>query len=120
MTSKLSALVVAALGTAVVFISVAPADAHSRNKISRTTAHQEAVIENGRRDGSITFLEGRKLRRELKDIEKLKVRLKANDGRLDRSERRVIRKLQSDVWNDIYAERRDKRRRWKGLPRVGK
>ncbi|MEO1205799.1 MAG: hypothetical protein AAFV45_05655 [Pseudomonadota bacterium] len=78
------------------------------------------LIEHGRKTGSITFSEGRGLRKELRRVEVVEDTLRANDGRLDRSERRVLHRLLNSAEDSIKAELYDNQRRLKILPRVGK
>lgn len=90
--------------------------AHSN---SARDAEQSAAIEAGRRDGTITWREGIKLRREQRAIGRVETRMKA-DGRLSRDERRTLHKLQDRSENHIVREASDGWRRWWWLPRVGR
>lgn len=90
--------------------------AHSN---SAREAEQRAWIEAGRRDGSITWREGIKLRREQRQIERVEAQMKS-DGRFSRDERRTLHKLQNRSENHIAREANDGWRRWWWLPRVGR
>ena len=90
--------------------------AHSN---SAREAEQRASIEAGRRDGSITWREGIKLRREQRQIERIEAQMKA-DGRFSRDERWTLHKLQNRSENHIAREANDGWRRWWWLPRVGR
>ncbi|MEM1372382.1 MAG: hypothetical protein AAGG72_09185 [Pseudomonadota bacterium] len=105
---------------ALVGLGAHTAAAHHGEKLARTQAAQSDAIEAGRQSGEITYSEGLKLRREMRRIETLKLQLKDNDGRIDASETRVLRRLQNDLWQSIDDEADDKRKRWRLLPRVGR
>jgi hypothetical protein len=82
-------------------------------------ADQAYEIEQGRKDGSITWTEGLKLRKEQREIARLRLAYKS-DGALTTSERRVLRKKQNAAENHIENESTDGWRRVWWLPRVGK
>ena len=90
--------------------------AHSN---SARLSEQRDWIEEGRRDGSITWREGLKLRREQAAIARAKADLEA-DGRLSRSDRRYLYRLQDRAENDIAKESSDGWRRPWWLPRIGR
>lgn len=82
-------------------------------------AEQQAWIEQGRQDGSITWREGRKLRKQQAEIARVEEEL-SEDGRLSRTDRRVLHKLQDEAAESIDSEATDRWRRWWWLPRVGR
>lgn len=82
-------------------------------------AEQRSWIEQGRRDGSITWREGIKLRREQRQIDRVEARMKA-DGHFSRDERRTLHKLQNRSENHIAHESNDGWKRLWWLPRVGR
>lgn len=106
-------LMIAALAT---LASVSAALAHSNEA---RLDEQAAYIEEGRRDGSITWLEGRKLRKDQREIERVKAALEA-DGHLTREEKRVLYKMQDAAETHIETEANDARHRASWLPRVGR
>ena len=106
-------LMIAALAT---LASGGAALAHSNDA---RLDEQSAYIEQGRRDGSITWLEGRQLRKDQREIERVKSALEA-DGRLTREEKRVLYKMQDAAEDHIEAEATDARHRASWLPRFGK
>jgi hypothetical protein len=90
----------------------------SAHTIEQRQIEQRFAIETGRQTGSITWLEGRRLRAEQQKIMQVEKSLKA-DGRLSPRDRRILRTLQDDAEARIVAEKADTRRRWRFLPRVG-
>lgn len=119
-TPILKTLTIITLGALPLAALTPAANAHTTKQIERAQERQHDRIEHGRRTGKITYTEGIKLRREQRRINALKATLKRNDGRLDRAERHVIRKLQRDASRNIRSEARDSRKRWRILPRVGR
>jgi hypothetical protein len=108
-----------ALAAGLVLSGSIAASAASTKPVDKRLANQADRIEDGRRDGSITWTEGRKLRREQRDISGLKNEFLA-DGHLSRRESRVLRhKQELASWN-IISEKHDRRRRLWWLPRVGR
>ena len=79
---------------------------------------QRSAIEEGRQNGSITWLEGRKLRKEQAEIMRVEAELKA-DGHLSARDKRILHAMQDEAEGHIIAEQTDGRRRWRLLPRVG-
>lgn len=106
------------LAATALIATTAMASAH--DKIDRMQARQADRIEAGRLDGSLTFTEGRKLRREQTRIARLEKQLRASGGGLSKSERRVLRQLLRAANHNIRDERHDAQRRAKFLPRVGR
>lgn len=82
-------------------------------------AEQQAKIEQGRKTGDITWREGLRLRQEQREIARVENELAA-DGRLTKSERRVLRKLQNNAEANIVTEATDTRHRPWFLPRFGR
>ena len=114
---KITSLAVAA---ALVLSGSVAASAHSSTKpVDKRLANLAERIEDGRRDGSITWTEGRKLRHEQKKIVGLKNDFLA-DGHLSKRESRVLRHKQEAASFHIISEKHDRRRRLWWLPRVGK
>jgi hypothetical protein len=96
-------VLVLALTAVVATTGLAAADP-GHNRIDQREAQQRAAIKDGRRDGSITFLEAWRLRREQARIATLEAKFK-RDGGLSPSERRELRFAQDDASRHIYAER---------------
>lgn len=114
---KVATLAVAA--AAVLVTGVAGANAASVKPVDKRIAAQSASIEQGRRDGSITWTEGIKLRKQQKLVKGLKNDFLA-DGHLSRRESRVLKTVQQrTAWN-IVNEKTDTRRRVWWLPRFGR
>ncbi|MEO1280206.1 MAG: hypothetical protein AAFV69_00580 [Pseudomonadota bacterium] len=99
---------------------MALSQAASAHNVNAHQAELSDLIEHGRKAGSITFSEGRSLRKELRQIELVEAKLRSNDGHLDRSERRVLHRLLRSAERIIKTELYDAQRRPKLLPRVGK
>lgn len=109
--TRLSALAAAAL-----VAMTGTAFAHSNDD---RLAEQAAWIEAGRQDGSITWTEGLKLRKEQREIARVKAEFEA-DGRLSPTERRVLHKMQDEAQANIQAETMDNVHRLSWLPRIGR
>lgn len=109
------ALIAATLAAAVATTSVTATAAG----INRTQDRQLDRIEQGRKNGSITWTEGLKLRAEQKRIVNRKAQLKSK-GYLTRSDRRELNSMQREASYNITKERHDAKRRPTWLPRVGK
>jgi hypothetical protein len=105
----------AALASAFVVAGTAGASAHS---IEQRQINQRLAIEHGRQTGSITWLEGRRLRAQQLRIMRMEKILKA-DGHLSPSDRRILSKMQDEARYNIVAEKTDGRRRLGFLPRIG-
>jgi hypothetical protein len=82
-------------------------------------AIQSYKIEQGRKDGSITWREGLKLRSEQRKIERTEAALKEK-GYLTKRDRRELSQMQSNAAKHIYAEKNDRWYRAWFLPRVGR
>ncbi len=108
-----------ALTTAFVVSGALGASAHSVKPVEKRQAIQSERIEDGRRDGSITWLEGKKLRKEQREIQALKNDF-LDDGHLTKRESRVLKWKQKEASANIYTEKHDGRRRLWWLPRVGR
>lgn len=118
--TALAAALVAALAALPILTAASAAEAHSSKRFANTQDRQAARIEAGRRSGTITYFEGVKLRREQARIAATKRKFKADDGYLDRGERRQLRAMQRQASRNIATETRDGYRRWRVLPRVGR
>ncbi|HEX5666148.1 MAG TPA: hypothetical protein VFX71_04885 [Hyphomicrobium sp.] len=115
MTTTLTrSLALATFAASALVASVAGASAHS---IDQRSIEQRLTIEQGRQSGSITWLEGRRLRAEQQKIVRVEQALKS-DGHLSGKDRRVLRTLQDQAEARIVAEQTDNRRR-RFLPRIG-
>ena len=82
-------------------------------------AEQADWIEQGRQDGSITWREGIKLRREQAAVARLENHYEA-DGRLTRDEKRSLHQVQNQTQNHISREANDGWQRPWWLPRFGR
>lgn len=80
---------------------------------------QAQSIEQGRRDGSITWREGLKLRAEQREIAKTEAQF-LSDGHLSKSERRTLKNMQDEAGEHIYDSKHNSRHRPDWLPRVGR
>ena len=80
---------------------------------------QANAIEDGRRDGSVTWREGRELRKDQREIAAVKAAFEA-DGRLTREEKHVLFKMQDAADAHIESEANDNRHRASWLPRFGR
>lgn len=92
--------------------------AGSKYDPDRHQAAEAARIEAGRRDGSITYFEGRALRQEQTAIARREAELRA-DGHLSRRERDELKQRLNTADRHIDATESNGRRRWWLLPRVG-
>lgn len=109
-----------ALATLIVAAGSVTASAHSSVRpIDKRLDLQAEKIEQGRRTGSITWTEGRKLRKEQREIARARDAFVA-DGHLSKREARVLKHKQDAARWNIIAEKHDARRRLWWLPRVGK
>ncbi len=104
-----------ALAAAILAAGTAVASAYT---FDQRQTNQNLSIERGRQTGSITWLEGRRLRAEQQRIARMEKILKA-DGHLSASDRRILKKMQDEARGHIVAEKTDARRRLRFLPRVG-
>ena len=104
-----------ALAAAMLASGTTVASAHS---FEDRQVKQRLAIEKGRQTGSITWLEGRRLRAEQQRILRMEKILKA-DGYLSASDKRILAKMQNEARRHIFAEKTDNRRRLGFLPRVG-
>lgn len=95
--------------------STTPASAHSNDFRQR---QQDRLIEQGRQDGTITWREGLKLRRQQAAIARVE-REMAADGHLSRHERRVLHGYQDEARDEIARQSSDGWRRPWWLKRLG-
>jgi hypothetical protein len=82
-------------------------------------SEQRDWIQDGRNNGTITWREGIKLRREQANINRIEAQMRS-DGRLSRDEKRTLHGLQDQAQNDIVRESNDGWRRPWWLPRFGR
>ncbi len=80
---------------------------------------QAQLIEQGRRQGSITWREGRELRKEQREIAEVKATFES-DGHLSRSEKKILFKMQDAADQRIESEANDNLHRASWLPRFGR
>lgn len=102
-----------------VLLAVAAPALASAASIDDRRAWQGQKIEQGRKDGSITWREGIKLRKEQRDIARTESTFKEK-GYLTKTERRQLTQMQNKAAHNIRAEKNDSWRRWWLLPRVGR
>lgn len=107
---------ISVIAAALILGSSASAFAHSNQARQE---EQRDVIEQGRMDGSITWREGIKLRKQQATIAQRRHQL-LSDGYLSRKDRRELHKLQDKAEVAIEHEQNDGWRRLWWLPRVGK
>jgi uncharacterized membrane protein YebE (DUF533 family) len=109
-------IILAAVTAATVIGTAGVANAESRwnwgggGSGERREARQEAAIEQGRRNGSLTGSEYRSLQAEQARIDALQNRAKA-DGRVDRREAAQIAQAQNNAARHIAQESHDSERR---------
>jgi hypothetical protein len=104
------------LAAGLIIASTAVASAHSNEA---RLEEQLDVIEQGRMDGTITWREGIKLRKQQALIAQRRAQL-LSDGRLSKKDRRELHAIQDDAETTIVNEQNDSWRRLWWLPRVGK
>ena len=112
---------IALISTGLLMATSAAALAHtpSRAGIDAREQRQLGRIEQGRQAGSISWREGLKLRAEQRRIAQTEAALGA-DGRLTKSDRRLLSDMQNDANSSIQAENNDGWRRLWWLPRFGR
>jgi hypothetical protein len=111
---------IAIIAAGVLIVSTAAASAHApRYDADARQARQAQAIEAGRQSGSITWREGRRLRRNQREIADVKSYFR-EDGELTGHERAVLHGMQDRASHSIAAERSDRWRRPWWLPRVGR
>lgn len=93
------------------------AAAHTR--VDARQAKQWDRIQNGRDNGTITWREGLKLRREQAQIARTEAQFKA-DGRLTHDEKRALNQLQNTANHNISRQASDGWYRAWWLPRFGR
>ena len=91
----------------------------SAHTIEDRKAIQAYKIEQGRKDGSITWREGIKLRGEQRKIERTETQMK-DKGYLTKRDRRELSQMQNKAAKHIYAEKHDRWHRAWFLPRVAR
>ena len=111
-----------ALALASLLAGASAAGAHPKRYDPDKRAAAEAErIEKGREDGSITYFEGRVLRKEQDAIARREGELKAeHGGHLTKRDRRELKDLQDRADDRITELSTNSWRRWWVLPRVGR
>ena len=94
---------VALIAAGILAASSASAFAHSNDA---RQSEQWNKIEQGRNDGSITWREGIKLRRQQAEFARIEAEMKA-DGRLSRTEKRSLHRIQDQTQHSIVREAND-------------
>ncbi len=95
---------IALIATGIMLASSASAFAYSSTDARQS--EQWNKIEQGRNDGSITWREGIKLRRQQTEIARIEAEMKA-DGRLSRNEKRTLHRVQDQAQHNIVREAND-------------
>lgn len=90
------------------------------SRVSQREQVQLNRIEQGRRNGEITWTEGIKLRAEQRRIDAAQRAFRSDDGRIDKHEYRQIKTMQDEAARHISSESHDGRSRPSWLPRIGK
>ncbi|MGL4395001.1 MAG: hypothetical protein ACRCS9_00535 [Hyphomicrobium sp.] len=106
-----------ALATLALAATAAGSAANAHSNGARQT-EQVSAIDRGREDGTITWREGIKLRRQQDQIERTKHALES-DGRLSKNDRRTLHRLQDESQSSIARESHDGWRRPWWLKRIG-
>ncbi|MEQ1577566.1 MAG: hypothetical protein ABL894_07935 [Hyphomicrobium sp.] len=114
--TKIALIAKSALASALVLAGAGAALAHSNDA---RIEEQAELIEQGREVGAITWREGRQLRKDQREIARVKAALEA-DGRLTRNEKHVLFKMQDAAEARIEAEANDSWHRASWLPRFGR
>jgi C1A family cysteine protease len=101
------------LATLSAIASTTPANASERWRfeVDKRQAKHSQLIREGRRYGTLTFWEARRLRREQSRIAQLQ-RLYMADGYLDPSEKRALRYAQDSAAKHIFAQRNNSKVGW--------
>jgi len=103
---------------ALALLIAAPALA-SATTIDNRQARQADRIEHGRQTGEITWTEGLKLRKQQRDIARLKTELES-DGPLSRADKARLTRKQNEASRSIRSAANNTWHRAWFLPRVGK
>ena len=107
------------IGTLALALLATSSAAAFAGRVDDRREHQYYKIEEGRQDGSITWSEGLKLRKEQKQISKVESVLK-NDGYLSKKDRRILSKMQNKASHHIADESSDRWHRVWWMPRFGR
>jgi len=119
-TLATSALVLAAAAAAaIVFATGASASGYKSKHLDHAAGHVERRYESGRQSGSITYFEGLRVRRALREYRTLESSYKA-DGRLSGYERRSLARKLAETRSTVKAASHNGYRRAGVLPRVGR
>ncbi len=89
------------------------------DRVDQRQSKQLNRIDAGRDNGTITWREGLKLRREQALIARTEAQFKA-DGRVTRDEKQALNALQNNASNHIVRETHDGWRRAWWMPRFGR
>jgi len=100
-------------------ILVATTAMASADGVQYRQARQSDRIEAGRETGSITWLEGLKLRAEQRHVAKVADYLRDGDGHYSGGNGLAVRRLQNQASADIQDAKDNNRYRVWWLPRVG-
>ena len=106
-----------AVAAAAVTLTLAAAPAFA-DRVDQRQANQEARIQQGLRDGSLTRAEAARLKAEQDRIAALE-RQAERDGRVTREERARLERAQEQASKHIYQERHDSENRRSGWSRWG-
>jgi hypothetical protein len=108
-----TALSVAVFSTLASLSLSTSANAHERwrYETDKRQAKHSDLIREGRRNGSLTFWEAYRLRREQSRIAQLE-RAYKSDGHFGRNERRAVRYAQDSAAQHIFSQRNDGQVRW--------
>ena len=107
-----------ALSAVTLTILALSATGASADRIDHRRGYQLNQIEAGRESGTLTWREGRKLRREQAAIARAEYDMKS-DGQLSRHERHMLRNMQQNAQERIIHEKHDGWRRPWWLRRFG-
>lgn len=119
-TIRTASLAVALSAAATVaFAATASAATYKSKRLDHGAAHATQKYEAGRRSGRITYLEGLRVRRVMRQYDALKSAYSA-DGRLTPYERRALRQKLAEVKSTVQSASHNGYRRLGGLPRVGR
>jgi hypothetical protein len=100
-------------------ILVAMTAAASADRVQNRQAQQSDRIEAGRETGSITWLEGLKLRAEQRHVARVADYLRDGDGHYSGGNGLAVQRLQNKASADIQDAKNNGRYRLWWLPRVG-
>jgi hypothetical protein len=110
-----------ALASLVFAVAATPAgaDEYGRSGFDLRYSQQMRAIEDGRREGSITFSEGNRLRALQRNIIATRKHL-LTDGYLSPDDRRLLRRMQDEAGDEIAELGTNRRKRAWFAPRFGR